>query len=49
MIFLATHFQSSNLGKSYVVSGGIGQRQITVAVEAQETLYFKYKAEIYGY
>ncbi|XP_055298544.1 uncharacterized protein LOC129566529 [Sitodiplosis mosellana] len=41
--------QSTNLGRGYVTSGGIGQRQVTIIIEAQSTLYFKYNAEIFGY
>ncbi|XP_031628629.1 uncharacterized protein LOC116344295 isoform X2 [Contarinia nasturtii] len=41
--------QSTNIGRGYVTSGGIGQRQITVVIEGNQTLYFKYNAEIYGY
>lgn len=41
--------QSTKLGHGYVVSGGAGQRQITVVVEAKETMFFRIKSEIYGY
>ncbi|XP_031628580.1 uncharacterized protein LOC116344252 [Contarinia nasturtii] len=41
--------QSSSLSNAYVVSGGIGQRQISVVVESKDTLYFKHRAAIYGY
>jgi len=41
--------QSTNIGRGYVTSGGIGQRQITVVIEGNQTLYFKYSSEIYGY
>lgn len=41
--------QSTNLGRAYVVSGGIGQRQIGVVIEAQSTLYFSYRASLFGY
>lgn len=41
--------QSTNLGRAYVVSGGIGQRQIGVVIEAQLTLYFSYRASVFGY
>lgn len=41
--------QTSNSGRAYVVAGGIGQRAITVVVEAQRTLVFRHSTEIYGY
>lgn len=41
--------QSTNLGQGYVTSGGIGQRQITIVIEAKSTMYFKYNAQIFGY
>ncbi|XP_031628578.1 uncharacterized protein LOC116344250 [Contarinia nasturtii] len=41
--------QSTNKGRGYIISGGIGQRQLTVLIEADQTLYFKFSAEIYGY
>lgn len=41
--------QSSNLGDAYVVDGGIGQRSITIVVEALHTTFFTYVAQIYGY
>ena len=40
--------QNNNLGNAYVVSGGIGQRSISIVIEAQETDYFSYKALYYG-
>ncbi|XP_055296746.1 uncharacterized protein LOC129565661 [Sitodiplosis mosellana] len=41
--------QSSNLGRGFVTSGGIGQRQIVITIEAQKTLYFLQTTTIYGY
>ena len=40
--------QSSNVGDGYVVSGGIGQRQIGFVIEAKSSTYFRYDAFIYG-
>lgn len=40
--------QSSNLGKGYVVSGGIGQRFIHLMIEAYSTTYFNYSVQIFG-
>ncbi|XP_058821145.1 uncharacterized protein LOC131683308 [Topomyia yanbarensis] len=40
--------QSSNLGRGYVVAGGIGQRYIQLVIEASRTNYFNYDAQIYG-
>ncbi|XP_055912824.1 uncharacterized protein LOC129946600 [Eupeodes corollae] len=40
--------QNNNLGNAYVVSGGIGQRSISIIIEAQETDYFSYKAQYFG-
>lgn len=42
-------FQSSNLGQAYIISGGIGQRQISVLIVAKQTVYFNYRAAVYGY
>lgn len=41
--------QSTQLGRAYIVSGGIGQRRISVVIEAQSTLVFNYRATIFGY
>lgn len=41
--------QSSNMGQARIVGGGIGQRQISIIIEARSTLYFNYRAAIYGY
>ncbi|XP_059617152.1 uncharacterized protein LOC132262046 [Phlebotomus argentipes] len=41
--------QTSNLGAAYVLSGGIGQRQVSLLVEAKNTYTFGYLAEIYGF
>lgn len=41
--------QSTNLGQARVIGGGIGQRHISVVIEARSTLYFAYRAQIYGY
>lgn len=42
-------FQSSFLGQAYIVAGGVGQRQIAIVIEARQTLYFSYRASIFGY
>lgn len=47
--FLVFDLQSSNLGRAYVVGGGVGTRSISVVVEASQTLFFRHSAEIYGY
>lgn len=41
--------QSSNQGRGYITAGGIGQRRITLVIEAYSTNYFNYNAQIYGY
>lgn len=41
--------QTSNFGRAYIVSGGIGQRAIKVVIEAQRTLAFRHLSTIYGY
>ncbi|XP_001237263.3 uncharacterized protein LOC4576160 [Anopheles gambiae] len=41
--------QSTTQGRGYVVSGGVGQRQIRLVIEAYSTLYFSYTAAIYGF
>jgi Transcription activator MBF2 len=41
--------QASAVGRAYIVSGGIGQRNIQVVVEGKSTNYFNYTAQIYGY
>ncbi|XP_055298351.1 uncharacterized protein LOC129566440 [Sitodiplosis mosellana] len=41
--------QSSNLGSAYIVSGGVGTRRISVVIEAKQTLYWQYRASIFGY
>lgn len=41
--------QSTNLGRAYVISGGIGQRSVGLVIEAQNTLYFTYRASVFGY
>ncbi|XP_055390160.1 uncharacterized protein LOC129619100 [Condylostylus longicornis] len=40
--------QSSNVGDAYVVSGGIGQRNIGFIIEAKGSSYINYDAFIYG-
>ncbi|GAB0096338.1 uncharacterized protein DMENIID0001_118290 [Sergentomyia squamirostris] len=40
--------QSVNVGNAYIKAGGIGQRYIEILVVAKNTMYFHYKAEIYG-
>lgn len=39
---------SGTFGRGYVVSGGIGQRNIQVLVEAWNTAYIRYDYQIYG-
>lgn len=46
--FEAIVVKSSNVGRAYVVGGGIGQRQIKVVIEARSTHYFRYRAFVYG-
>ncbi|XP_055390171.1 uncharacterized protein LOC129619111 [Condylostylus longicornis] len=41
--------QLSKIGRAYVISGGIGQRHICIAVEANSTNYLSYRASFYGY
>ncbi|XP_055617469.1 uncharacterized protein LOC129762895 [Toxorhynchites rutilus septentrionalis] len=41
--------QSSNQGRGYVAAGGIGQRYIQLVIEALNTSFFNYSAQIYGY
>uniref|UniRef100_A0A182MBD2 Uncharacterized protein n=1 Tax=Anopheles culicifacies TaxID=139723 RepID=A0A182MBD2_9DIPT len=41
--------QSSSAGRGYIVSGGIGQRNIRIVIEAYGTLFFNYEAAIYGF
>lgn len=40
--------QSNNLGKAYVVAGGLHQRMISVAIEAYSVLFVNYSAQFYG-
>lgn len=48
-VILHFFLQSSGLGRAYVTSGGIGYRQITIVVEANNTTYFRHNSQIYGY
>lgn len=48
-IYFSLLIQSTNIGRAYVVSGGIGQRRVSLVIEAQSTLYFSYRASIFGY
>lgn len=41
--------QSSSTGRGYIVSGGVGQRNIRLIIEAYNTLFFNYNAAIYGW
>lgn len=41
-------FQTSSLGKAYVVNGGINQHMISVVVEAYNTYVFNVFAYVYG-
>ncbi|GAB0096349.1 hypothetical protein DMENIID0001_118410 [Sergentomyia squamirostris] len=40
--------QTSNLGRVYTISGGIGQRAIAFVIEARSTKQFIFTAEIFG-
>lgn len=40
--------QSTNIGQAYVLDGGIGQKKVSLIVEGNQTLTFKYKADIFG-
>ncbi|XP_049292197.1 uncharacterized protein LOC125768495 [Anopheles funestus] len=40
--------QSTSTGRGYIVSGGVGQRNIRLVIEAYGTYYFDYNAAIYG-
>lgn len=40
--------QDNNDGIAYVVAGGIGQRFISIVVEAQQTESFAYQAQYFG-
>jgi hypothetical protein len=41
--------QTSNLGRAYVISGGIGQRFVQLALESDYTYSMDYLAYFYGY
>nr|AYV99546.1 venom polypeptide [Dolopus genitalis] len=41
--------QSSDLGRAYIVAGGIGQRQIKFVVEARDVYHLSTNTTIYGY
>ncbi|KAH8267087.1 hypothetical protein KR018_002146 [Drosophila ironensis] len=40
--------QDNNDGSAYVVAGGIGQRYISLVLEASDTQNFSYQAQYYG-
>ncbi|XP_053664454.1 uncharacterized protein LOC128713581 [Anopheles marshallii] len=40
--------QSSSAGRGYIVSGGVGQRNVRLVIEAYDTFFFNYNAAIYG-
>lgn len=42
-------FQSTDVARAQIISGGIGQWYINIGIEASQTLHFSYKAQIYGY
>lgn len=48
-MFFHLILQSSNIGRAVVVGGGIGQRTITAVIEARQTLFFRYNAQVFGY
>ncbi|XP_031627889.1 uncharacterized protein LOC116343792 [Contarinia nasturtii] len=41
--------QSSSLGRGLVSSGGIGQRQISITIDALKTLHFRQNTYVYGF
>lgn len=45
----SNHLQSTNLGNVYVIGGGIGQRRIDIVIEAKHTVFWRYRASIYGH
>lgn len=47
MIFFSP-FQSSKDGRAYITSGGIGRRQISVAIEAKNIFFFSYYAQVFA-
>lgn len=47
--FLYPILQSSNEGRAFIISGGIGQTQVTVGVEAKKTSFIRYSAKVFGY
>lgn len=40
--------QSTNVGRGFVVAGGLGQRNIKVVIEAKGTTYFEQHSQIFG-
>lgn len=47
--FLLLYFQNSNESLAYLLTGGIGQKQMKILVESQHISFIQYKAEVYGY
>lgn len=41
--------QNSKLGNAFLTKGGIGQRQISVKIEAKHTTFLYYRVVTYGY
>lgn len=48
-MFNCLYLQTSAIGKAFIVSGGIGEREISVEAEAHETLDFHSSIQIYAY
>lgn len=51
MLFLNNNLmflQTSNVSNAYIINGGIGQRYISVVVEASNTLVFNHKSLVFG-
>lgn len=41
-------FQTSNLGSASATAGGVGQRSVSIVVQAQKTIQYRSTAAIYG-
>lgn len=46
--FVMTVAQGSSSGRAWIASGGIGQRHISIVIEAQNSKYMSYGVSIYG-
>lgn len=40
--------QSSNIGKAYVISGGVNKRNVAIILEANATTFLSYDVTLYG-